>query len=185
MGKLPVTVLEPLHAESPVLLLTAVVAALLQFHVAVDAVPEAIDVGEALKVHVGAGVATETVTGTLMMVVPPGPAHPSVNVVLAVRLTPFCGPLAGFTPVQFATTGVALAVGVPLQLQLRFVVPPEVTVVGDAVNVKTVVSAGGTFRLTPAMGPCWEPSGNIHFTLAWFTFFGAPVVVSSSITEST
>ena len=146
MGKFPVTVLEPLHEASPVLLLATADVALLQFHVASASSPEVTEVGDALKVHVGAGLVTVTVT-VFVTETPTLLVATKVKMVVVATVID-AGPFALFEPVQVDRPLLLLAVREVLfeQLHDNDVAVFAATFVGEAVNVQ--VGAGTTVTVT-------------------------------------
>ncbi len=147
---LPVTDLLPLHPP-----LAEQVVAPDEFQERLDELPEVTEPGLAvIETDGGLGPAI-TVTITLLEVVPPAPVQLSVNVVFATSDPETCDPEVDLPPDHPPD---ALQVVAPVELQDRFVVLPELTVVGFAVNVKV---GGAAFTVTVTLSEA-EPPGPVQ-----------------------
>jgi len=134
----------PLVARAPLQSPVAVqLVALLEDQASCDALPCTIAVGFAVRLSVGAG--TVTLTVTVRDAVPPGPVQVSTNPVVAFSAALVAVPDVGRAPVQPPD---AVQLVAPVVLQVSVVVPPCDTDAGLAVRLTVGNGAGVTSTCT-------------------------------------
>ena len=130
--RLPDTGLAPLQAPDAVH-----DVAFVELHVKVPLPPMTMVVGDAVNVTVGAGGALVTETEALLWAVPPAPVQLSVKDVLAFNAPVLCVPAVALVPLQPPD---AVHDAAFVELHVKVLLPPLLTLVGDADNV--TVGAG-------------------------------------------
>jgi hypothetical protein len=121
--------------------------ALVELQVSVLLAPRATEVGLAVKIAVGAEIATLTLETALL---PPGPLHRMPKVVLAVSAPVDCEPLVARTPVQPPEAMQAVAL---VELQVSVLLPLSATVSGLADRL----TVGGGVTVTVALAGALVP----------------------------
>ena len=145
--------------------------AFVELHVRLLLPPLLTLVGDADNVTVGAGVALVTETDALAAVVPPVPVQLSVNVALAVNAPVLWLPAVDLVPLQppDAVHDVAF-----VELHVRLLLPPLLTVVGDADNATV---GAGVALVTETEALAWVvPPAPVQLSLNVVAAFNAPVL---------